>query len=81
MSKQIWECDYCAEQFGKERQVDEHEKKCSFNPDLKTCWSCTHQKWNYRYNRAYCGAGVPRDEMREIEAKDLACEEYEEKQR
>ena len=40
--KLVWKCDFCTA-FSKDKEImQEHEKKCSFNPASKQCWTCCH---------------------------------------
>ncbi len=38
--KQVWKCDYCRDTNKSKTIIAEHEKECSFNPDVNDCFTC-----------------------------------------
>lgn len=36
----VYKCDYCYKSDEDSSVIEEHENKCSFNPKVKSCWSC-----------------------------------------
>ncbi len=40
--KNVFQCDFCHTTNVNSPPIIEHEKKCSFNPSLKQCWTCVH---------------------------------------
>jgi hypothetical protein len=43
--KQVYRCEYC-DYMGTEDEVREHEIKCYWNYDRKSCWTCKHRDPN-----------------------------------
>ena len=40
--KPVYKCEYCTH-MGIEDEVREHEIKCYYNYDRKSCWTCKHR--------------------------------------
>jgi hypothetical protein len=40
--KAVYKCDYCYKFDEDSSVIEEHEKKCSYNPKNKTCRICEH---------------------------------------
>ena len=40
--KPVYRCEYC-DHMGTEDEVREHEVKCYWNYDRKSCWTCKHR--------------------------------------
>ena len=72
--KPVFKCEYCSE-IGTEEEIKEHEPKCRYNYNLKSCNTCTHKIFkNSKKGFAYeCkkGRDIPEGQM----YKD--CELYE----
>lgn len=45
--KRVWKCDFCTHSNILSDEVELHEKKCSFNPIFKNCWSCKFHRPGY----------------------------------
>lgn len=43
--KQItkYKCDFCKRSYVSKYKAKEHENKCFFNPDVKSCVTCKHK--------------------------------------
>lgn len=37
---QTWKCDFCSHTDIDPKNVKDHENKCSFNPNTKSCYTC-----------------------------------------
>lgn len=69
--KPVFKCDYC-DFMGTEEQVKEHEVKCFYNYDRKSCYTCKHK--SYKNMKQYnCSQGV---EMHENKIWEF-CPKYE----
>ena len=42
--KQVFRCDYC-DFIGTKEEVEEHELKCIYNYDRRSCLTCKHAKY------------------------------------
>lgn len=40
--KLVYRCEYC-DHMGTEDEVREHEIKCYYNYDRRSCWTCKHR--------------------------------------
>lgn len=40
--KLVYQCDFCSH-TGTKEELENHELKCSFNPEKKLCWTCEHR--------------------------------------
>lgn len=52
MSKIVYQCDYCFHTEKIEKDIDNHEKNCSCNPNIKKCGTCEHL--NFEYGNTVC---------------------------
>lgn len=48
--KEVFKCDYC-NYIGTKEEIEEHEKVCLNNPDVKCCYNC-----QYAYENPYIGS-------------------------
>lgn len=47
--KRAYICDYCGTIFPV-TEIREHERECSFNPNNRTCFTCSHCLTDYQQN-------------------------------
>ena len=40
--KQVWKCDHCSKTNSESKEIEAHEKTCSWNKAVKSCWTCEH---------------------------------------
>lgn len=38
--QQVWKCDFCSTTNLDKNFIAEHEASCSFNPSLRSCYTC-----------------------------------------
>lgn len=38
----VWKCEYCSYTDDSIDRLKEHENKCTFNPSMKSCYTCVH---------------------------------------
>ena len=38
--KHVWKCDFCCETNIDKESIRIHESKCTFNPKMRSCYSC-----------------------------------------
>lgn len=64
----IYKCEFCGKRrLSNKSKVAEHEKKCWYNPENKSCPSCVFN--SYEDSTAYC---FKHDKTREINTKPTA---------
>lgn len=78
---QKWACESCGSTNNERDVIVEHEKTCAFNPENRSCYSCSNQgNDGYPFGgREKCKAGV--DNYDEIEEDTLSCLKWKLKQR
>lgn len=54
--KEVFKCDYC-NYIGTKEEIEEHEKVCLNNPDVKCCYNC--QCTEHDLCVLYTGAPIP----------------------
>ncbi len=42
--KKVWKCDHCSQSNKDPTKIKEHEKTCTFNPEMRTCYTCRNRK-------------------------------------
>ena len=52
-----YHCDYCSKVYNTKKQTKQHEKKCYYNPETKSCASCDFIEMVG--TPAICFAGIP----------------------
>lgn len=62
-SKLVYQCDYCEELSENPNLIKEHELKCSYNPDFKSCDTCVNYQYVFRCNCEYCLVSDITDKM------------------
>ena len=45
--KPVFKCDYCSE-MGTEEEIKEHEIKCIYNYDRRSCCTCVHKNTRFK---------------------------------
>ena len=64
MPKHVWKCDYCMETNESFDDVNNHEKKCTFNPENKYCRTCANHSGDgfWMYGESFtCTKGLDMD--------------------
>lgn len=54
--KEVFKCDYC-NYIGTKEEIEEHEKVCLNNPDVKCCYNCQCTEQDLCV--LYTGAPIP----------------------
>ncbi len=49
-----YKCAHCKKHFSSKSYASQHEHKCFFNPDRKTCPTCKHFNGCYKPDTAKC---------------------------
>ena len=65
--KPVFKCDYC-DFIGTEKEVKEHESKCTSNYTRRNCWTCQHNGGMKDMHNLKCDAGrdIPADSIIEF---------------
>lgn len=73
--KPVFKCDYC-DFMGTEKEVKEHESKCTENYTRKSCYTCQHRKFvNLTQFHCKCGIEIPEGKIFEF------CPKYERREK
>ena len=72
--KPVFRCDYC-DFIGTEKDVKEHEPKCTENYTRRSCLTCKHKSYKGLNFTCVCGMEIPDGKMREF------CPKYERKEK
>lgn len=76
--EQVWKCDFCSKTDIENQVIESHEKSCSFNPEVKGCWSCVHhidEGMPISGPMYVCQVGKSHSEVDEFESKG-GCEKW-----
>ena len=61
--KPVYRCEYC-DHMGTEDEVREHEIKCYYNYNRKSCWTCKHRDHsNLMMFKCLLGTEIPAGHM------------------
>lgn len=50
---QVWICDFCTEQSESSECIRIHEETCTFNPAIRSCYTCGNADDSQAYPEAY----------------------------
>lgn len=78
--KRVWQCEFCSETDPEAAAIEEHERRCAFNPANKRCWTCRNVTQEGAPMSGFwhgCNAGVPRDEQDDVEDGNEECAKWE----
>ena len=68
--KPVFKCDFC-DFIGVEKEVKEHEPKCTENYTRRSCYTCKHRGYTYLDFTCACGREIPDGKIYEF------CPKYE----
>lgn len=49
-----WKCDHCKKHFADKKYTEQHERKCFFNLNNRTCPTCRNFNGNFDVDYAKC---------------------------